>query len=116
MTTVVATVIGTTDTIRAGYIAPTYKRENIEVHAGTLTTEQLRFVQAVTDALQTFLLSGRASSKDTWEIQITRRRKDSPGKSESTPRPKEKKSPNTTEKNSGELKLKEHLGNVDIYG
>jgi hypothetical protein len=93
MTILVATVKGTAATIRGQFIARTYTPENIETVVGVraLTPEQLRFVQAVTDALQTFLSNGPGSYGHSWEIQITKNVSDWRGSPETTPKQRKKK-------------------------
>ena len=103
MITPVAVVEKTTVTIRGTYTVPIYTLESIETPAGAVTTEQLHYVQDAIDALLTFLLSGGPSLEATWEIQITMKQNGKPGKVVSSPKRKEKKSPNTTVKNYEEL-------------
>lgn len=96
MTIHVATVRGTLGMSLGTPIALTYIPANTGHVAGTLTSEQCAFVQNVTVALRTFLLSGETSSDDTWEIQITKRPSGSHGHQESTHPPSERKLQHTT--------------------
>ena len=90
-------------TIRATFTPPTYIPASTEIRDGIAISGPWHYVRNVTVDTLISLLSGLHSSEDTWEIQITMKRKDLPGSAESSPRQSEKKSPSTTEKSYEEL-------------
>jgi len=91
MTTHAPIVELNTVTTEDTFIARIYIHANTVQRAGVGITGRQRYVQSVTDALQTFLLSGPILSGGSWEIRVTKSQSDEHGQPANTPKQNKKK-------------------------